>query len=191
MNFLAHLYLADDTAESVIGNLLGDFKKGLIDDCYPPDVNQGIRLHRAVDAYTDRHEEFSLCRGMLPPEYRRFAGIIVDMFWDHFLAENWGEYSSEPLEAFSQRMYDYLQHPPCDLPERMVFMVNLMEREDLLTRSRDLKSLAIALHRVGDRLDRGPFFEASIEQLKQNYEALDESFRRYFPQLIQFAASFE
>ena len=93
MNYLAHLYLAEDSDESLLGNLLGDFVKGRLEEQYSPEIIKGIKTHRKVDAYTDFNQNFLACKKLLRPDRRRFAGIIVDMSFDHFLAKNWADYS--------------------------------------------------------------------------------------------------
>ncbi|MEQ8424061.1 MAG: DUF479 domain-containing protein, partial [Cyclobacteriaceae bacterium] len=90
MNFLAHIYLSGDNAQLMIGNFIGDFVKGKnLSARYNPDVVLGIELHRAIDEYTDSHDVVQKSKVRLRPKYRHYSGVIVDMFYDHFLAKNW------------------------------------------------------------------------------------------------------
>ncbi len=102
MNYLAHLHLAEDSDESLLGNLLGDFVKGHLGNEYSPEIIKGIKTHRKVDAYTDSNEKFLACKKLLRPDRRRFAGIIVDLSFDHFLAKNWSQYSNVELIKFTK-----------------------------------------------------------------------------------------
>ena len=98
MNYLAHLYLAKDSTELMIGGILGDFVKGTLKDQYPNEIKQGIELHRKIDTYTDSHVMTRASRRLYSPERRRFAGIIVDLCYDHFLYRHWSTFSDTALE---------------------------------------------------------------------------------------------
>jgi acyl carrier protein phosphodiesterase len=87
MNYLAHLYLAGDSPESILGNLIGDFLKGTTVDSYSESIRKGIQLHKQVDRYTDLHDIVRKSKQLISPVNKRYAGIIVDVFYDHFLAK--------------------------------------------------------------------------------------------------------
>ncbi|HEY8849554.1 MAG TPA: DUF479 domain-containing protein, partial [Thermoanaerobaculia bacterium] len=103
MNYLAHLFLAGHSAESLIGNLAGDFVKGRLGDQFPPGIRDGIMLHRRVDAFTDTHPAVAAFRRVLIPDHGHYSRVISDVFFDHFLATSWSRYSEESLEAFLDR----------------------------------------------------------------------------------------
>lgn len=103
MNFLAHLWLADHSRTSLAGSVLGDVVRGRELAAYPDDIALGIRLHRRVDAATDRHPLITAARGDFAGGTRRYAGIVLDLACDHLLARDWEHYSAEPLDAFCQR----------------------------------------------------------------------------------------
>src|SRR6476661_8265750 len=105
MNYLAHLFLAAETAESLIGNLAGDFVKGALGDRFPPAIAEGIRHHRRVDAFTDAHPSVAAFRRVLIPEHGHYGRVISDMFFDHFLAVDFSGYAQESLDAFLARVY--------------------------------------------------------------------------------------
>ena len=88
MNYLAHIFLAGDSEESLLGNIMGDFVKGSIGDGFHPGIEEGIRTHRKVDVFTDSHEIFKASKKLMSPERRRFAGVIIDLGFDHLLAKN-------------------------------------------------------------------------------------------------------
>lgn len=103
MNFLAHLWLADRSATSMAGAVLGDVVRGADLSMYPPDIAAGIRLHRRIDAATDRHPQVVAARAGFASGQRRYAGIVLDLVCDHLLARDWPAHAGEPLSAFCQR----------------------------------------------------------------------------------------
>lgn len=103
MNFLAHLWLADHTQTSLAGSVLGDVVRGSDLSAYPADIAQGIRLHRRVDAATDRHPLMRDARAAFGPGERRYAGIVLDLVADYALVNAWPDFHHESLEAFTQR----------------------------------------------------------------------------------------
>ena len=191
MNYLGHLYLAEDTAESLIGNLLGDFVKGAIHKTiYPLAIARGIELHRKVDAFTDAHEMFRASVRRITPARRRFAGIMIDIFYDHFLAKNWSRYSTVPLHNFSQNVYGILAKNYLLLPERLQRMLPYIVREDWLTSYRDLKAIHRTLNRLSKRFRRENGLMNSAEELVANYETLEADFHKFFPDLINYVESY-
>ena len=92
MNYLSHLFLAEDTEESRIGNLLGDFVKGRLDDSFSPEIIKGIKTHRKVDSFTDSHYIIKQTKKLISPGRRKYSGVLVDIFFDHFLTNQWGKY---------------------------------------------------------------------------------------------------
>ena len=109
MNYLAHLFLSEGTPESLIGNLLGDFVKGTAVNLYSEEIRKGIDLHRKVDSYTDSHAIVRSSKSLVSSHRRRFAGVLIDVFYDHFLVKNWLEYSEIPVPDFSLDVYKLLQ----------------------------------------------------------------------------------
>jgi acyl carrier protein phosphodiesterase len=113
MNFLAHLYLADRRPDALLGSLMGDFVKGPLQGRFPPELTRALSQHRKVDAFTDAHPMVRVSRARMPPARRRFAGIMVDVFYDHFLALHWEDYADQPLEAFAHEVYALLRTRRC------------------------------------------------------------------------------
>ena len=190
MNYLAHLYLAEDSDESLLGNLLGDFVKGHLEDQYSPEIIKGIKTHRKVDAYTDQHTRFLECKKLLHPDRRRFAGIIVDLSFDHFLAKNWSQYSSIELREFTNRVYYILlkheKNLPAKLRQRMPYMIG----DDWLGSYKDIDTIGLALNaiskRLGNRFERARIIKGGIDDIKSNYDKLEQNFSEFFPELISF-----
>ncbi|NWK57609.1 DUF479 domain-containing protein [Verrucomicrobiaceae bacterium N1E253] len=189
MNFLAHLLLADDSAASRIGNLLGDFARGPIEQhcaSFPKEVVRGIQMHRFIDGFTDSHPAFLRCRRMIHPERRRFAGIMVDLFWDHFLSIHWKDYHASPLETFCQQIYSEMEDHPEWLAGRLGKMFPIMKRENWLMRYSTLEGMALTLEEVSHRSPRIRPIAKGMEDLTSNYEALDSQFQVFMPELLAF-----
>ena len=190
MNYLAHMYLAGDSEESIVGNILGDFVKGRIGDEFPPGVAEGIRTHRKIDAFTDSHERVLLSKRLMSPERRRFSGIIVDLAFDHLLAVNWGDYSALPLGDFIERTYGVLAANADLMPPRPREILKVMMEEDWLGSYRELDGIGRALDRIAVRIarrfGRGSGLAGAADEIARNYGALEENFRAFFPELILF-----
>jgi acyl carrier protein phosphodiesterase len=189
MNYLGHLYLAEDTPQSLVGNLLGDFVKGAISDVYPSAIRRGIELHRKVDAFTDSHNVFRSSIRLISPARRRFAGIMIDMFYDHFLAKHWLLYAHSSLPAFSQKVYGALQEYRELLPERLQRMLPYIIQEDWLTSYKEISAIDRALNRLSKRFKRENPLVNAAEELAANYAPLEADFHRFFPDLIDYARS--
>ena len=186
MNYLAHLYLAEGSPESLVGSILGDFVKGAIEDKYPQDVRRGIELHRKIDAYTDSHETTLASRNLFSPLRRRFAGIIVDLCYDHFLYRHWQNFAEEELDDFISRAYGILVASKAMFPERLRAMIPVMVREDWLGSYQDLKGVEQALIRLSKRITRGDRLLGAIDEIKDRYLKLEANFLIFFPDLKYF-----
>src|SRR4051812_10146738 len=187
MNFLAHAFLAQPGHDGVVGALLGDFVKGPIDDRFRPSLASAIALHRRIDSFTDAHPITRRSRNRISPPRRRYAGIIIDMFYDHLLARRWSEHSSEPLEQFARHVYASMTAEHAALPERLQRMLPVMIEEDWLTNYREVAVIDRALDRIGRRLRRGSPMSGAIEELHANEAGLEEDFRIFFPDLALYA----
>lgn len=188
MNYLAHCYLADPHPDSLIGNLMGDFAKGPVDAALAPAIRQGILLHRRVDAFTDSHAVVKRSKRRIEPPFRRYGGILVDLFYDHFLACDWRRYSPLSLPNFSRSVYFTLAARYADLPARMRRSVAYMIAHDLLSSYREIAGVRRALQGVGGRLQRPIHLGDAVRCLQENYQALAADFAQFFPDLIEFTA---
>jgi len=187
MNYLAHLYLAEQSREGLLGSLLGDFVKGRIGNEFTPGVRRGIRLHRRIDAFTDAHPVHLQSRNRMSASRRRFAGIIVDVCYDHFLGAQWDEFSSESLEAFSARVYDVLLTDRDALPERLQRIAPRMADEDWLGSYARLDNVGRTLDGISRRLRRENRLAGALVEVERNYADLAADFRAFFPELIAHA----
>ena len=186
MNYLAHLYLAKDSPELLLGSILGDFVKGAIGDRYPLKIKRGIELHRIIDTYTDSHPTTRASRNLYGPCRRRFAGIIVDLCYDHFLYRHWSAYADVALKPFISRVYHVLTIHRTVLPKRLAAMVPFMVSEDWLGSYQDLRGVEAALSRLSVRITNGTRLAGAVEEIKQHYHSLEMNFLIFFPDLIDF-----
>ena len=187
MNYLAHLYLADDSDDSLIGNLLGDFVKGKPGKQYHADIVAGIIFHRKIDAYADAHEMMRTSRSRIAPQMSRFSGIIIDVSYDHFLARHWQQFSDQDLTVFIQHAYKVLRENHPILPERLQRILPFMISEDWLGSYIELKSVGTTLDRITRRLTRGAQFKGAIAEVEKNYRQIEGDFLSFFPDLIEFS----
>lgn len=186
MNYLGHLYLAEDNPASLVGNFLGDFVKGTIRADLPDAIRYGIALHRKVDGFTDSHEIVRASLRRITPARRRFAGIMMDMFYDHFLAKNWQQFSQVPLQQFSENVYGALLQHHTLLPDRLKRMLPYLIAENWLVSYREIASIDRALNRLSSRFKRENPLLNSAEELEANYNELESDFHQFFPDLIRF-----
>jgi acyl carrier protein phosphodiesterase len=187
MNYLAHLYLAPPGDDGLLGSLMGDFVKGPLTGRYPPGIAHALILHRRIDAFTDAHERVRASRGRVSPPRRRFAGIMVDLFYDHFLARHWSQYCDQDLVAFTRRVYALLAARAESLPERMREIAGRMRAHDWLASYRLVDNIHIALDRMSLRLTRENRLAGAAAELEAHYEGFEADFRAFFPELARFA----
>jgi acyl carrier protein phosphodiesterase len=189
MNYLAHLYLVDDDPESLVGSLMGDFVKGGVNPARPPTIRHAILQHRRIDSFTDAHPLVKRSKQRIHPEFRRYAGILVDMFYDHFLASEWRSYSETPLEEFAGFVYQQLIRHFDTLPPRMQSSMRYMVDNDLLVSYQTIDGIGRALRGVETRLRRPSRLGEAVSELENAYPMLCDDFRDFFPELIRFVAS--
>ena len=186
MNYLAHLYLSDGTPESLVGSVLGDFVKGDDHNGYHPDISRAIVLHRQIDIFTDAHPIHRRSRGRLGAHHRHTKGILVDIFYDHFLAKNWRTYADSPLEEFTAAAYRALEAHYSILPTRLKGILPHMIAHDWLRSYRDIENIGFALSGLSRRLTRRNELAQGLEELRQNYGDLEGDFHEFFPQLVEY-----
>lgn len=172
MNYLAHLYLAGDDPELSVGGFLADFVKGPLIGDYPENIEQGMRLHRRIDFWSDQHPAIKTIRGILPEEFGRYAGIVADVLGDHFLSCRWPDHSTESIDSFSARKLDLLHANKALLPENALFVLQRMSEGQWLTNYHNLNYSLGALSRIGQRLKRDNPLHLLAEPVTQNYQPL-------------------
>lgn len=187
MNYLGHLYLSPPGEDGLLGSLLGDFVKGPIADRYSGALAQAIALHRRLDSFTDSHPAVKLSKSRVSAPRRRYAGIMVDIFYDHFLARHWHDFHEEPLRVFCARVYEMLERRHDELPERLKMMAPSMARWDWFGSYAEVESIYGALNRISQRLKRENPLVDSADELLRNYAGMEGDFRRFLPDARAFA----
>lgn len=190
MNYLAHLYLAVGSDEFLLGSLLGDFVKGNMRNDYSDAIEQGIIFHRKVDVFADSHSTTVHCKNLFSSKRRRFAGVIVDICYDHFLSKHWSNYSHIELDAFAAHVYTVLQEHYEILPERLQKALPRMRRQNWLSAYGTLKGVEITLNRISKRITRQDMLFGAVNEVSDNYDRLEKNFFAFFPDLIDFARSY-
>lgn len=186
MNFLAHLHLADGRdPDFLAAAVLADFIKGRLPAALPPAVAAGVRLHRRIDSFTDRHPVALHSRRRLPPANRRAAGIVVDIVYDHFLARHWVRFADEPLPAFAERCYACLHERSRQVPAARR-LVEGMCAGDWLCSYRSLAAAQRAVWRTGQRLRQPALVAGAAQALADAYPGLEADFLAFYPHLQQF-----
>jgi len=153
-------------------------------------VKKGIHLHRAIDKFTDAHPIVEQSKSRLRNEFRKYAPVIVDVFYDHFLARDWEQYHHEPLAIYAQKVYSLLEANQLILPDRTKHMLNYMKAQNWLTGYAKIEGMEKAL----SGLSRRTSFESKMEfahiALQENYDDYDKEFSDFFKELILFVDDF-
>lgn len=191
MNHLAHVFLAPDSPEARVGSILGDFTRGIDVSLLPVSVQQGIRHHRAVDSFTDQHPEVLASKTLFSKQRRRFAGVALDILYDHYLLRHWQRFSQTDRAIFIEHIYQELQRNEHLMPEKMAQVTRRMVEHDWFGAYRDLESIGYALDRVAGRIRFANKFTGMIEEIRANDVELENRFLRFFPDLQYFAGDFE
>ncbi|MEM9420089.1 MAG: ACP phosphodiesterase [Planctomycetota bacterium] len=188
MNFLAHLYLADDSPASMIGNLLPDLHRGRLPDDLDPVVMEGVKRHRQVDALTDAHPLFERSRDRLRPRHGRYAGVLVDVFYDHILSVQWSDYHFEPRPSFIARAYEQILSEADLMPSDMRAIMLMMAHEDWIGHYATVDGIAHTLGRMSARLrerfNRDVDLASAASDLRDQYNDFAEDFQEFFPDLM-------
>lgn len=191
MNFLAHLYLSGTDPDVMTGNFIGDFVKGRPHYQHMPEkVVAGIELHRIIDAFTDSHPVVARSKKRLWPKYRHYAGVIIDIYYDHFLAINWGDYHQDLLPDYAEACYQILQSRTYTLPEPVNFLLPHMIRGNWLVNYSKLEGIHRALSGMARRTTFVSKMEESVKDLEESYEAFKTEFQLFFPDLISEATKY-
>ena len=190
MNFLAHIYLSGDNTKLKIGNFIGDFLRGSKLEDFDEEIQRGIRLHRAIDLYTDNHDVVMISKKRLWDKYRHFSGVIVDIYYDHFLARNWDEFHGTSLEKYVKDFYDMITSKSELLPNRVNEMMPHMIRHNWLENYQHFEGIEHVMMGMSRRTKHESNMEHSVEDLKEHYEDFEGDFYEFFPDLERYVQSY-
>lgn len=189
MNILAHLYLSGNKPHLMVGNFMADAIKGKAYLKYDIDIQQGILLHRAIDTFTDQHPIVKQSKLRLNQRYHHFKGIIIDIFYDHYLAKNWSQFSTIPLEIYSKDTYAILRKYTKIYPSKVNRMLFFMIFENWLMSYQNTDEIKKVLTRMSYRTKHPSNMNLAVEDLLLHYEDFENDFRLFFNDIIQFTQS--
>jgi acyl carrier protein phosphodiesterase len=189
MNWLAHILLSEPNVENRLGNLLGDLVKGKDLDGLDLQLRQGVNRHYAIDKFTDSHPIVKISKHRIDKEYRKFAGILIDVVYDHFLVNNWELYSQIRFADFTAEISKSFREYPGEIPQMAREIIERMIDGDWLNSYQYLSGVETALQRIDDRIrarmgDKIQLVDA-MPILEREYIHLDRDFQVFFPELQQ------
>ncbi|MEI7587794.1 ACP phosphodiesterase [Runella sp.] len=194
MNYLAHFYLSFDQEPLIVGNLLGDFARGRLNHPrnarYNEAIKEGILLHRQIDSFTDTHPIGQECRQSLPASFGKYRGIIMDMYFDYFLAKHFADYHAQPLKEFTEHIYAVLLKNRSTLPEESLSLVDSMRKYDWLYNYQFREGMSRSFNGMSQRFSFLKGIEKASEELFLHESVYEAYFRAFFPDLINCCKDF-
>lgn len=187
MNYLAHIYLSGEDDALKIGNFIADAIHGKKYQQYPPAIQRGILLHRAIDSFTDAHPVVRQSTAKLHKNYGHYSGVIVDIFYDHFLARNWAEYSPVPLVVYAADFYNLLQQNEPLLPEATKRMLPYLVANDWLSSYATKEGISKVLEGMNRRTQNRSRMNEAVTELIQYYTTFETEFTLFFNEAISFS----
>ncbi|RUA28250.1 MAG: hypothetical protein DSY76_04560 [Bacteroidetes bacterium] len=186
MNFLAHLKLSGDHEKIMIGNFIADHIRGNKIHHFPEEIKEGIMLHRKIDYYTDHHPAFIQTRTRLHKKYHKYAGVIADIFYDHFLARNWDDYSEISLSHFTSYSYGILLRNYTILPRKTKQLLPFIIMQNWLASYGKFDGLTRAFDMMSRRAKNKSNMELAVDDLRADYDLYKADFERFFPDIANF-----
>lgn len=187
MNHLAHLYLSGNSDEIMVGNFIGDHVKGNKYLDFPAQISAGIRMHRFIDSFTDQHPLVGECIRLLRPAYGRYSGIVTDIFFDHFLASNWSDYSVYTLRQFAKYAHAVLISNFRILPFRVKQFLPFFIQHKRLESYANRESMFQVLEIMSRRTSLPANSRHGMDILNCEYDQFEDLFRRFFSELIVYS----
>ncbi len=187
MNFLAHIYLSGNNKEIAIGNFISDSVRGNKYRAFPKEIQKGILLHRQIDTFTDAHEIFRKSTKRLHKKYSHYSGVIVDIFYDHFLAKNWEDYSDISLEEYSISFYKDLNDNFDILPQKVQNLMPYLIKDNWLLSYASIPGIAKVLYGMSRRTKYNSNMDLATTDLVNHYSEFENEFRLFFKELIEFS----
>jgi acyl carrier protein phosphodiesterase len=187
MNYLAHAYLSYNVPHILVGNMISDFVKGAQKYVYAASVQQGMELHRAIDSFTDDHPATAKAKNIFRPHYRLYSAPIMDILYDHFLANDENEFPDGKLLSFSNSVYQTMEQEAVHLPERFLPVLMYMKTENWLYHYRTREGIQKSVRGL---IRRATFIHDStkaVELFNLHYDELHQYYQEFFPDVKQMA----
>lgn len=188
MNFLAHALLAGNSPALVVGGVVGDWIKGPLPAGLPEDLARGVALHRAIDVFAETHPAFCASRARMSAGRRRYAGVLVDIFYDHLLARDWAQYCEDGLGDYCTGVYRQIAERRHHLPDSAHHALELMAREDWLQSYTGLEGIADVLARMSRRARQPNPLAGGEADFVAAAEGFERDFRAWLPDAQRFVA---
>ena len=186
MNFLAHLYLSQNNTNLMIGNFIADHIRGNHYKEYSNEIQQGVFLHRAIDTYTDTHAIVRKSKRRLHKRYGHYNGVIIDIFYDYFLAKNWAFFSEVPLDIYTDYIYKLFQKKAPELPIKSQQFIKYMTEYDLLFNYQFKEGIEKVLQGMNNRTKGKSQMHLAIEDLQELEHEFEDDFTLFFKDLVAF-----
>jgi acyl carrier protein phosphodiesterase len=187
MNYLAHAWLSFNDPGVLVGNMISDFLKGKARYGFPPAIAAGIELHRRIDDFTDSHPATAAAKEFFRADYRLYSAPIVDVVYDHFLANDAAAFGNEGLHAFTQQVYAQLESRAEWLPPRFAAIFPHMRTHNWLYYYKERDGIARSLAGLARRSAYMPPPEAAVATLHRHYDAIGDCYRQIAPAVKDFA----
>jgi len=184
MNYLAHAYLSNGNESLLVGNMITDLCKKHELDPLHPEVQKGIALHRAIDAFTDSHPQWKKSTAKFFKRHGKYASVLTDLFYDYYLIQNWELYVEESLSAFTANVYTSLLENLDLMPDRIRPKIKKMVADDYLSKYSKRSGLQRSLEWMDKRTSFPSVFHKALIDLDENNKALNKEFNIFFPELI-------
>ncbi|WP_243456769.1 ACP phosphodiesterase [Polaribacter batillariae] len=188
MNFLAHLYLSQNNTNIMIGNFIADHIRGNNYTKFSKEIQQGIFLHREIDTFTDAHKIVRKSKRRLHKRYRHYDGVIIDIFYDYFLAKNWANYSAIPLDVYTDSINKLFHKKLLELPIKSQNFIKYMIEYNILYNYQFEDGIAKVLNGMNHRTKGKSQMNLAIEDLRLLKKELEEDFTLFFKDLIEFSS---
>jgi acyl carrier protein phosphodiesterase len=188
LNYLAHIYLSGANDEILVGNFIGDYVKGFELGRYTELVRKGIMLHRHIDSFTDTNIIVKRSKSRIMEKYHKYSGIIIDIFYDHFLVSNWLAYSAVPIHEFVLNAHGILSRYEEMLPEGVRLFLPSFIKNNWIQKYSTIEGIEDVLHRMSARTTLPEETDYAIRILREEYDKLDSEFSAFFPALINYVS---
>lgn len=188
MNYLAHIYLSGTSEEILVGNFIGDYVKGFELARYSETVRKGIMLHRHIDSFTDTNLVVKRSKLRIIEKYRKYSGIIVDIFYDHFLVNTWPTYSNQPINDFIVQAHTILCRHLDALPEGVQLFLPSFIKNNWIQKYSTIEGIQDILHRMSSHTTLPEETDFAIKVLREEYEKFESEFSAFFPSLISYVS---
>jgi len=184
MNFLAHMFLTYGDKEHTVGNYIADFIRNRDLVLFSDRIVQGVKLHRHIDHYTDTHPEVLKSTRKLRTRHQKYAPVVIDVFYDYILAQNWEQFSTIEMRNFADQIYVHLNEYSDLFPIHLQDISSRMIADDFLLQYGTDEGIVKTFNRIGRRAKFESNFATAFDDLLEDYDEISEGFIKFFPQLI-------